>query len=125
MKIQLLLILILSGLIFPSGILAQSVSYQDPIVINSDNYKTYHSDYKYFGPFIPRAVIFSDSTYESQILGLETIKTYNENVSEFRVGFSSINTVKTKLTAGQIQRLKSIGVTTLTYNPEGGHTPEE
>lgn len=103
-----------------------SSSFSKPIEINARTLSLYKTQITSGGQTIPRGVVLSDSRYETEILILENMKKVNDpNIQEYWLGFGSVETVKNKLTPTEIQRLKNIGVTTLSYNPEGDHTPSE
>jgi hypothetical protein len=90
-----------------------------PIMINAGNYKSNHTSYQAIGgPFIARAVVLSQSSYQGGVQTLAQIKEFNEDV-ELWIGFRYLSDIKSLLTTSEINKLKSLGVTTITYNPEG------
>jgi hypothetical protein len=102
----------------------ENASFSGPVQINASNYDAYHSIYQSIGPFIVRAVVLQADRYERGVNEIERIQGYGENVVDYRIGFGSVAVIEQLLESGEAQRLRDLGVTSLTYNPEGQHTPE-
>lgn len=115
--------------IFSSSVFAQTsppTSHQGPIENNSNNIRQFCTSYRSYGPFVARAVVLQADQYQSRVGDLEFIKnnpTTCPQISDYRIAFGSVATMQQLLTPTEITRLRNIGVTTLMYNPEGGHTP--
>lgn len=79
-----------------------------------------------FSPVIPKGEILStgSNVYPNEVGYLQQIKNSNNPaVKDYYLEFGSVATASADLTPTNVQTLKNIGVSTLLYNPESGHTP--
>lgn len=93
--------------------------FSKPIGINSSAFSA--SSYRGLGPFILRGMMLNsvNSNVYSQ---LENAKNAGgSEIVDLTLGIGSISFLNQLDTA----RLRNIGVTTISYNPEGGHTPSD
>ena len=95
----------------------QSTGFSKPLQINAS---VFNSFYNNLGPFYVRGMMLT-SINNTVYTQLENIKNSGLSISDFRLGIGSISF----LNSLDITRLKNIGVSTLAYNPEGGHTPTD
>lgn len=109
----------------PTGIPQEASAFGGPIQINSSNYDAYHSTYRSSGPFVVRATVLEPDRYARSLNEIARIHTYGENIADYRIGFGSVGALEGLLIDGEGQQLRDLGVTTLTYNPEGAHTPAQ
>jgi hypothetical protein len=100
--------------------ISKKIDYKDPILISSSNFLEYCSDYKGYGPYIVRSPITNSLLYGKEINTIVEIKKECDisEIDEFWVGFSSLSSIKTALTDKEVTKLKELGVTTVSYNPE-------
>jgi hypothetical protein len=107
----------------PTVAVSEGIAFGGPIQINSSNYVAHHSTYQASAPFIVRAPVLQADRFTRGLDEISRIRTYGEDISDYRIGFGSVQVLEGLLSETEAQRLRDMGVTTLTYNPEGGHTP--